>query len=99
MRDTDTITLTLDRRGFLSAGGALAGTGVAFASAPLTGVLAAMDKSPAACTPLRAVYQGMAYVSFDGTGALYDAPTGNRSTRDYVNSLTREEYLRRHWLT
>lgn len=93
MPATDTITLTLDRRGFL------AGIGVAFASAPLTAMATGQAGTTTADMPAqRAVFNQMSYVSFDGTGEHYDPPQGNRSTRDYINSLSREEYLRRHWL-
>ncbi len=92
MRDTDTFTLALDRRGFLTS------IGVAFATAPLT-VMATCNVAGTVETPAhRAVYNQMPYISFDGTGEHYESPQGNRSTRDYVNSLSREEYLRRHWL-
>jgi hypothetical protein len=47
--------------------------------------------------PKRAVYNQQSYVSFDGTGEPYEHPGNNKSTRDYINSLGREEYLRRHW--
>lgn len=92
MSDADKITVTLDRRGFL------AGIGVAFSSAPLSVLAGTADLTAhGKAMPKRAVYNQQSYISFDGTGEAYEHPGGNKSTRDYINSLSREEYLRRHW--
>lgn len=83
--------ITIDRRGFLTS------VTVAFTAAPLAGFCASASSSE--LMPKRAIYQQQAYISLDGSGETYDKPTGNRSTRDYVNSLGREDFLRRHWYT
>lgn len=89
--------LELDRRGFLT------GVTVALGGLPLQ-ALAATDTAAAAKAtskgkPRRAIHQQLAYIDHDGVGEVWDAPRGNQSTRDYVNSLTQEEFLRRHWFT
>ena len=89
--------LELDRRGFLT------GASVALGALPLQ-ALAASDSAAAARStvkdkPRRAIHQQLAYIDHDGVGEAWDAPQGNQSTRDYVNSLTQEEFLRRHWFT
>jgi hypothetical protein len=89
--------LELDRRGFLT------GVSVALGALPLQ-ALAAGDSSVAALAtvkgkPRRAIHQQLAYIDHDGIGEVWDAPRGNQSTRDYVNSLTQEAFLRRHWFT
>lgn len=85
------ITVTLDRRGFL------AGIGVVFSSVPVAALSGSGDAAVSGTgVPQRAVIDQMPYVSFDGTGRPFDATRSNNSTRDYVNSLSREEYLRRH---
>ena len=86
------IIVKLDRRGFL------AGIGVAFGSVPVSALAGtAVDVAQGGSVPQRAVSDQLPYVSFDGTGRPFDATRNNSSTRDYVNSLSREEYLRRHW--
>ena len=85
----------LDRRHFLVCSGLLATT------APLS-VLGEEDFNEMACwsTPQAATFQQMPYISFDGTGEQYMAPRvsgANKSTRHYVDSISDEEYLRRHW--
>lgn len=94
--------LQLDRRGFISGLGA----GVALGGLPLPALAntpTATAHSAAAAVgagqPRRAIHQELAYIDYDGVGEAYDAPRGNQSTRDYVNSLTQEEFLRRHWFT
>ncbi len=87
----------LDRRQFL------VGSGLLAATAPLS-VLGEQDFTEVACwsTPQAAVFNQMPYTSFDGTGEQYKAPRvsgASKSTRDYVDSISHEEYLRRHWLT
>lgn len=89
--------LELDRRGFLT------GVSVALGGLPLQ-ALAVTDAAPAAKSSVkgqsrRAIHQQLAYFDQDGVGEAWDAPRGNQSTRDYVNSLTQEEFLRRHWFT
>lgn len=97
-------SLELDRRGFLTGVGvalgtlplqtfAAADTGAALASA------AAQRTAAARGTGQRAIHQDLAYIDHDGLGRPYDAPRGNQSTRDYINSLTQEEFLRRHWFS
>lgn len=94
----------LDRRGFL------AGVGVALGSLPLQTLAApaALAASAPAEPPQRpvrsgagrrAIHQDLAYLDRDGVGTPYDAPRGNQATRDYVNGLTQEEFLRRHWFS
>ena len=89
--------LELNRRGFLT------GVSVALGGLPLQ-ALAACDATAAAkfsvnAQPRRAIHQQLAYFDHDGVGEAWNAPRGNQSTRDYVNSLTQEEFLRRHWFT
>lgn len=88
----------LDRRGFL------VGISATLGAVPLSGVVAAAPVTNAgsvvAGTPARrAIHQELAYLDQDGVGVVYDAPRGNQATRDYVNRLTQEEFLRRHWFT
>ncbi len=92
--------LQLDRRGFITG----VGVGVALGGLPLpalanTPAAAAQGAAAAARQPRRAIHQELAYIDYDGVGESYEAPRGNQSTRDYVNSLTQEEFLRRHWFT
>ena len=47
---------------------------------------------------LRAVHQQQPYVDHSGTGERYWPAPVNRSTVDYLNGLSEEEFLRRHWL-
>jgi hypothetical protein len=89
--------LELDRRGFLT------GVSVTLGALPLQ-ALAARDSAAAVSAstkgkPRRAIHQQLAYIDHDGVGEVWDAPSGNQSTRDYVNSLTQEAFLRRHWFT
>lgn len=87
----------LDRRGFL------AGVGATLGGLPLQALAAAAPAAGIAGAPRgqprRAIHQDLAYIDHDGVGTEYDAPRGNQSTRDYVASLTQEEFLRRHWFT
>jgi hypothetical protein len=89
--------LAMDRRGFL------AGVGVALSGLPVQALAAAPAEAAAhqmpKGTPRRAIHQDLAYIDSDGIGAAYDAPHGNQATRDYVNSLTQEQFLSRHWFT
>ncbi len=93
--EADICAPVLDRRQFLVGSGLLAVT------APLS-VLGAEDFTEVACwsSPQAAVFNQMPYTSFDGTGEQYMAPRASgasKSTRDYVDSISHEEYLRRHW--
>ena len=76
------------------------GTGTAL---PLAPVLAASDAKDAATSPAaapqRAVFGQQAYFAFDGSGAGYTPPHGNKSTVAYRASLSGEEFLRRHWFS
>ena len=87
----------LDRRGFLT------GVSVTLAGLPLQTVAAAPDPKANGpfpyAPPQRAVYQGLAYLDHDGVGEAWDKPAGNQATRDYVNSISQETFLRRHWFT
>jgi len=75
----------------------LKGVGVLTTGAPLQ-LLGSTSQEPDNWQqPRRCVFQQMPYVSFDGTGESYSAPAGNKSTREYLDSISREEYLRRHW--
>jgi hypothetical protein len=47
---------------------------------------------------LRAVHQQQPYVDHSGTGESYWPAPANRSTVAYLNGLSEEEFLRRHWL-
>lgn len=89
--------LELDRRGFLT------GVSVALGALPLQALAVTESSIAAKATtkgqPRRAIHQQLAYFDHDGVGEIYDAPVGNQTTRDYVNSLTQEEFLRRHWFT
>lgn len=85
-------SLMLNRRQWLAGAGTLA-SGLPFRVLGTTDEETTAQLQPAQ----RSVHAGMAYVSFDGTGTPWQAPAGNNRTRDYVNSLSREEYLRRHW--
>jgi len=85
-------TLILNRRQWLASAGTLA-SGLPFRVLGTTDVETTAQLLPAQ----RSVHDGMAYVSFDGTGTPWQAPLDSNRTRDYVNSLSREEYLRRHW--
>src|SRR5690606_1778478 len=82
--------MSVKRRDFL------AGVGVAVGSVPLSSVAAAAPHTGAAAkadaAPQRAIHQDQPYVSNDGTGVAWDAPRGNQSTRDYLNTLTQEEF-------
>jgi hypothetical protein len=89
----------LDRRGFIT------GIGAVLGSLPLQ-TLAATPADPLRNSaalgtgqPRRAIHQELAYLDHEGVGHVYDAPRGNQATRDYVNSLTQEQFLRRHWFT
>jgi hypothetical protein len=89
--------LELDRRGFLT------GVSVALGGLPLqalatTGSAVAERAAPKG-QARRAIHQQLAYIDYRGVGEAYDAPRGNQSTRDYVASLTQEEFLRKHWFT
>ena len=84
-----------DRRHFLICSGLLAAT------APLN-VLGEVDFTEVAywSSSQAAVFNQMPYTSFDGTGEQYMAPRvsgASKSTRDYVDSISHEEYLRRYW--
>ncbi|MDT8399878.1 MAG: hypothetical protein RQ899_14825 [Pseudomonadales bacterium] len=89
-KDSGTL-LTTDRRTFLGAVGVLA------SNVPLPTLGSAKQDTDHWQQPRRCVFQQMPYVSFDGVGESYDVPTGNQSTREYLDSISREEYLRRHW--
>lgn len=88
----------VDRREFLTRAGVLAGACV-LATLPSRSAVARRSGTPARSTrtPQRAVFREMPYFSLDGTGQTYDRPAGNRSTRNYVDRIGEEEYLRRHW--
>lgn len=95
-------TPELDRRGFLTAVGVALGTvplQTLAATAAVTADAAQQHKGSAGGSGQRAIHQELAYIDHDGLGRPYDAPRGNQSTRDYVNSLTPEEFLRRHWFS
>lgn len=83
--------LQVDRRGFLT------GVSVALSGLPLQSFGAAADKTPERGQPQRALFQQQPYFNFEGSGESYAAPQGNQATRDYVTSLSHEEFLRRHW--
>ena len=89
--------MPVDRRGFL------AGVTASLGSLPLQSLAAASgDKGPTQrgqLSPHRAVYQGLAYIDHDGLGDTWDKPPGNQATRDYINSISQETFLRRHWFT
>lgn len=88
--------LELDRRGFLT------GVSAALGALPLQAFAtpeAATAKVTTKGQRRRAIHQELAYIDHDGVGEVYDAPLGNQATRDYVASLTQEEFLRRHWFT
>lgn len=89
--------MALDRRGFL------AGMSVTLGNLPLQTLADEPGTRPVLPSrqvpPQRAVYQGLAYIDHDGLGQPWDKPPGNQATRDYVNSISREDFLRRHWFT
>ncbi|KAF0188282.1 MAG: hypothetical protein FD165_2856 [Gammaproteobacteria bacterium] len=86
----------MKRRSFLK------GLGVATAL-PVAPVVTAHEVKDAATDPAQvpqgAVFQQQAYFAFDGTAERYTPPAGNKSTQDYRASLSKEEFLRRHWFS
>ncbi len=95
LNDAITSGPVLDRRHFLI------GSGLVVAMAPVTfpGTENVTDLTTWN-TPQAAVFHQMPYFSFDGTGEQYLAPKqsgASKSTRHYVDSISHEEYLRRHW--
>ena len=85
----------LDRRSFL------VGTGILAGSAPFS-VMSEKTSTVTAnwAPPQQAVFNEMPYINFDGTGKQHHVPRvsgANKNTRDYVDSISHEEYLRRHW--
>ncbi len=87
------INIQTDRRGFL------AGIGISITGVPLQAMSMPRDIAVTGhAKPRPCVFNQMPYISFDGTGSSYDNTGLNCSTRDYVNSMSREEFLRRHWL-
>lgn len=54
--------------------------------------------SSAAGQGLRAVHLQQTYIDHSGTGESYRPAPANRSTVEYLNGLSEEEFLRRHWL-
>jgi hypothetical protein len=87
-----------DRRRFLAGAGCLVGAGVLATRASWQALTGRVRRSAGTLpTPRRAVFREMPYFSFDGTGEVYEQPAGNRGTRDYVDRIGAEEFLRRHW--
>lgn len=85
----------INRRSFLAGAGILAG------SAPFS-LLSGTNSTMTAnwSTPQQAVFNEMSYINFEGTGKQHHVPRisgANKKTRDYVESISHEEYLRRHW--
>jgi hypothetical protein len=86
----------MKRRAFLKGLGAA----TAVPLAPVTTATVQQDTATdPALAPQAAVFQQQGYFSFDGSGAAYTPPAGNRSTVDYRASLGEEEFLRRHWFS
>lgn len=92
--------IEIDRRGFLT-GFSLVLTGLPLQA--LAGSRAAPGKVQESVKEKgqgsRALFQQMPYYNFEGSGESFDPSRSNSSTRNYVNSLSREEYLRRHLYT
>lgn len=87
-------SLQVDRRGFLT-GVSVVLTGLplqSFATVPLQ---AAAQQGMAT----RALHQQMPYFSFESGAESYLKPVKATATRDYVASLSEEEFLRRHWFS
>lgn len=49
--------------------------------------------------PQRAIYQQMSYFNFDSAGETFTQPSYNHSTKEYINSISHETFLSRHWFT
>lgn len=60
---------------------------------------AALPSTSGKLPPRRAIYQGLVYFDRDGTGEAWDQPAGKHATRAYINSISQETFLRRHWFT
>jgi len=95
--EADICEPVLDRRQFLVRSGLLVAT------APLS-IPGEENFTEVAwwSSPQAAVFNQMPYTSFDGTSEQYMAPRVSgaiKNTRDYVDSISHEEYMRRHWLT
>jgi len=85
---------SVDRRGFLI------GVIVAFSGLPLQ--MQAASETPVIIEkgqPKRALFQQLPYFDFEGSGENYSPPQGNQATRDYLASISHEEFLRRHWFS
>jgi hypothetical protein len=94
-RRVDGTLPSLDRRDFLAGASALAGLKLlstsAYGGQSVHTIVGTVGTRPA---PQRAVFQQMPYFSFDGTGEAYERPAASAATREYLNGLGREEYLR-----
>ncbi len=51
------------------------------------------------CYAARAVHQQQSFIDLSGHADRYTAPLGNHSTRAYLATVGKEEFLRRHWFS
>jgi hypothetical protein len=87
-----------DRRRFLVWASCLVGSGGLATRASWQALIGRAPRSVGVLpAPRRAVFREMPYFSFDGTGEAYERPAGDRGTRNYVDRIGAEEFLRRHW--
>ena len=91
------MSIMMRRRHFLGGSATLIGG----LSLPLSGFgmspVAALDSAPLPRQRMAAVFQDMAYAAAEIPADSYQPPRANRATVDYVNQLSEEEFLRRHY--